>query len=243
MSDNIQLNAEPRADSGKGASRRLRRTNMVPAVVYGGDGDPQSISLDHDKFSHELENEAIYTQLIDLNIGKEKDEVILRDLQRHPYKSRILHADFFSIDKKTPIKIVVPIHVLNAEECVGVKMDGGMMTQQTTEIEIIALPKNLPEYLEIDAENLHLGEILHLSDIKTPEGVEIVALTHVEETEHDDHDLGVLSVVKTREEEEISDEAPEAPEGEEGAEGEVGDAEAGGEAEGGEAEGGGTTED
>ncbi len=212
MSDNIQLNAEPRADSGKGASRRLRRTNMVPAVVYGGDSDPQSISLDHDKFSHELENEAIYTQLIDLNIGKEKDEVILRDLQRHPYKSRIMHADFFRIDKKTPIKIVVPIHVLNADDCVGVKMDGGMMTQLTTEIEIIALPKHLPEYLEIDAENLHLGESLHLSDIEVPEGVEIVALTHVEETEHDDHDLGVLSVVKTRAEEEISDEAPEAPE-------------------------------
>ncbi len=227
MSDNIQLNAEPRADSGKGASRRLRRTDRVPAIVYGGDTDPQSISLDHDKFSHELENEAIYTQLIDLNIGKEKDEVILRDLQRHPYKNRIMHADFFRIDKKTPIKIVVPIHVHNADDCVGVKQDGGMMTQLTTEIEIIALPKNLPEYLEIDAGNLHLGESLHLSDIKVPEGVEIVALTHVEETEHDDHDLGVLSVVKTRAEEEISDEAPAAPEMEgEAAEG--GDAEASG---------------
>ena len=234
MSDNIQLNAEPRADSGKGASRRLRRMNMVPAIVYGGDSDPQSISLNHNEFSHELENEAIYTQLIDLNIGKESDEVILRDLQRHPYKARILHADFFRIDKKTPIKIVVPIHVLNADDCVGVKIDGGMIMQQTTEIEIIALPKNLPEYLEVDAENLNLGETLHLSDIKMPEGVEIIALTHVEETEHDVHDLGVLSVIKTREEEEIADEAPEAPEGEEGDEGEAGDSEAGGEAKGGE---------
>ena len=160
MSDNIQLNAEPRADSGKGASRRLRRINMVPAVVYGGDSDPQSVSLDHDKFNHELENEAIYTQLIDLNIGKDTDEVILRDLQRHPFKNRILHADFFRIDKKKPIKIVVPIHVLNAENCVGVRLDGGMMTQLVTEIEIIALPKNLPEYLEVDAENLHLRESL-----------------------------------------------------------------------------------
>jgi large subunit ribosomal protein L25 len=97
-----------------------------------------------------------------------------------------------------------------------------MMTQLVTEIEIISLPKNLPEYLEIDAENLHLGESLHLSDIPLPQGVEIVALTHVEETEHDDHDLGVLSVVKTRAEEEISDEAPEAPESEEGEEGEEG---------------------
>ncbi len=232
MSDNIQLNAEPRADSGKGASRRLRRTNMVPAVVYGGDGDPQSISLDHDKFSHELENEAIYTQLIDLNVGKHKDEVILRDLQRHPYKNRVLHADFFRVDKKTPIRVVVPIHVLNADECAGVKMDGGMMTQMVSEIEIISLPKDLPEYLEVDAENLHLGESIHLSDIKMPEGVEIVALTHVEETEHDDHDLGVLSVIKTRAEEEISDEAPEAPESEagEGDGGAADESEAGGEA-------------
>ena len=134
-----------------------------------------------------------------------------------------MHADFFRIDKNTPIKIIVPIHVNNAEECVGVKMDGGMITQLVTEIEIIALPKDLPEYLELDAENLNLGETLHLSDIKMPQGVELTAMQNIEETEHDDHDLGVLAVVKTREEV-IVDEAPEAPEGEEGelAEGEEG---------------------
>ncbi len=209
MSDNIQLNAEPRTDSGKGASRRLRRTGMVPAIVYGGGGEPASISLEHNKFSHELENEAIYTQIIDLHIGKDTEEVILRDLQRHPYKKRIMHADFFRIDKKKAIHVIVPIHVLNTDNCIGVKTDGGMMTQLVTEIEVICLPKNLPEYLEIDAEELHLGEILHLTDIKMPEGVEIVALTHGE-----DHDTGVLSVVKTRAEEVISDEAPEVPEGE-----------------------------
>ncbi|MFV2030888.1 MAG: 50S ribosomal protein L25/general stress protein Ctc [Gammaproteobacteria bacterium] len=225
MSDNIQLNAEPRTDSGKGASRRLRRTGMVPAIVYGGDSDPANISLEHNKFSHELDNEAIYTQIIDLHVGQEMEEVILRDLQRHPYKKRIMHADFFRIDKKKPIHVVVPIHVLNAEDCVGVKTDGGMMTQLVTEIEVVCLPKFLPEYLEIDAEELHLGEILHLTDIKMPEGVEIVALTHGE-----DHDTGVLSVVKTRAEEIIEDEAPEAPEegdeeaGEEPAESEGGEA-------------------
>ena len=219
MSDNIQLNAEPRADSGKGASRRLRRMDLVPAIVYGGDGDPQSISLSHNEFSHELENEAIYTQLIDLNIGKDTDEVILRDLQRHPYKKRILHADFFRIDKKKPIHVVVPIHALNTEDCVGVRLDGGMVTQVATEIEVVCLPKNLPEYLEIDVLDLHLGETLHLSEIKMPEGVEIVALTFGE-----DHDTGVISVVKTREEI-IEDEAPEAPEveGEEGEEAGEGD--------------------
>jgi large subunit ribosomal protein L25 len=225
MSDNIQLNAEPRADSGKGASRRLRRTGMVPAIVYGGDSDPTSISLEHNKFSHQLENEAIYTQIIDLNIGKETEEVILRDLQRHPYKNKIIHADFFRIDKKKSIHVVVPIHVLNADDCVGVKTDGGMMTQVVTEIEVVCLPKNLPEYLEIDAQELHLGELLHLSDIKMPEGVEIVALTHGE-----DYDTGVLSVVKTREEEIIVDEAPEFLEEEDEEAGEESEESEGGEA-------------
>ena len=220
MSDNIQLNAEPRVDSGKGASRRLRRTGLVPAVVYGGDGDPQSISLIHNEFSHELESEAIYTQLIDLKIGEQSEEVILRDLQRHPFKKRVLHADFFRIDKKKPINVVVPIHAVNTEECVGVKLDGGMLTQVATEIEVICLPKNLPEYLEVDVIELHLGETIHLSELKVPEGVEIVALTYGE-----DHDSGVISVVKIRAEEIISDEAPEAldEEGEDEAEGDEGD--------------------
>ena len=216
MSDTIHLIAEPRSDSGKGASRRLRHQGLIPAIVYGGDSDPEQISIAHNKFMHELDHETIYTQVVELQVGDKTEEVILRDLQRHPYKNKVLHADFFRIDKNTPIKIVVPIHVLNAEECVGVKIDGGMMTQVVTEIEIIALPKDLPEYLEIDAENLHLGETLHLSDIKMPAGVEITAMLNIEETEHDDHDLGVLSVVKTRAEEVIEDEAPEAPEAEAG---------------------------
>ena len=231
MSDNITLNAVPRSDSGKGASRRLRHQGLVPAIVYGGKFDPVQISIDHNVFIHELDKETIYTQVVDLKMDDKTQEVILRDLQRHPYKNKIMHADFFRIDKNTPIKVVVPIHVTNAEDCVGVKLDGGMMTQVVTEIEIIALPKDLPEHLEIDALNLHLGEILHLTDIQLPEGVEIVALTYledIEDIEHDDHNVGVLSVVKTREEI-IEDEAPEAPEGEEGEEGEVaeGDEDAG----------------
>jgi len=223
MSDTIHLVAEARSDSGKGASRRLRHQGLVPAIVYGGDSDPVQISIAHNKFMHELDHETIYTQVVELQVGDKTEEVILRDLQRHPHKNKVLHADFFRIDKNTPIKIVVPIHVLNAEECVGVKMDGGMLTQVVTEIEIIALPKDLPESLEIDAENLHLGESLHLSNIKMPAGVEITAMLNIEETEHDDHDLGVLSVVKTRAEEVIEDEAPEAPETETGEAAEGGD--------------------
>ena len=231
MSDNISLNVEPRSDSGKGASRRLRNQGLVPAILYGGKFDPVQISIAHNEFIHELEKETIYTQVVDLKMGDKVQEVILRDLQRHPYKNKILHADFFRIDKNTPIKVVVPVHVNNAEECVGVKMDGGMLTQLVTEIEIIALPKDLPEYLELDALELHLGEILHLTDIQMPEGVEIVSLTHheeVEDIEHSDLNVGVLSVVKTRAEEVIDDEAPEAPdsEGDEAADGEAAEGDA-----------------
>ncbi len=230
MSDNITLNAEPRSDSGKGASRRLRHQGLVPAIVYGGKFDPEQISIEHNVFLHELEKETIYTQVVDLKMGGKIQEVILRDLQRHPCKNKIMHADFFRIDKNTPIKVVVPIHVANAEDCVGVKMDGGMMTQLVTEVEIIALPKNLPEQLEIDALNLHLGELLHLTDIELPEGVQIVALTYledVEDIEHDERNVGVLSVFMPREEI-IEDEAPEAPEMEGDEDGEVdeGDADA-----------------
>jgi large subunit ribosomal protein L25 len=208
MSDNIQLNAEPREDSGKGASRRLRHTGMVPAVVYGGDGAAASIMIEHNTFFHALENEAIYTQLIDLNVGKKKEEVVLRDLQRHPYKNKIMHADFFRIDNKVAINVTVPVHTLNADDCVGVKVDGGMLSLMMSEIEVICLPKDIPEYLEIDVAELQLGESIHLSEIKMPKGVEIVALTHDDDG---DHDLGVVSVHKTRAEV-VSDEAPEAPE-------------------------------
>jgi len=229
MSEKITLNAEPRSDSGKGASRRLRHQGLVPAIVYGGKFDPAQISIAHNEFLHELEKEAIYTQVINLKMGDKTQEVILRDLQRHPFKNKVMHADFFRIDKNTPIKVHVPIHVANEEICVGVKKDGGMLTQLVSEVEIIALPKDLPEYLEIDALNLHLGDILHLTDIKLPEGVQIVALTHLddmEDIEHDTHNVGVLSVVKTREEV-IGAEAPEAPETETGAGGEAGEGDTG----------------
>ena len=213
MSETIHLNAELRSDSGKGASRRLRREGKVPAIVYGGERDPAMITIAHNEFIHELDKEAIYSQVIELRVDEKRQDVILRDLQRHPFKNRILHADFYRIDQNKPIRIEVPLHVVNEEKCAGVKTDGGVISHLITEIEIIALPKNLPEYLEIDALELRLGETLHLTDIKLPEGVEIVALSHledVEDIEHDVHNSGVLTVFKPRGEV-IEDEAPEAP--------------------------------
>ncbi len=243
MSDTIHLNAELRSDSGKGASRRLRNQGMVPAIVYGGERDPAMISIAHNEFIHELENEAIYTQVIELRVGDRKQDVILRDLQRHPFKNKIMHADFYRIDENKPINVTVPLHLVNTDNCVGVRSDGGMLTSLLTEIEVIALPKNLPEYIEVDVEALHLGETLHLTDLKLPEGVQIVALTHlegIEDIEHDDHNVGVVSVFKPRKEviEEEAPEAPEAPEAIEMQEAEAGEAPAEDAAGEGESEGG-----
>ena len=205
MSDKIELNAEPRTDMGKGASRRLRKSGLVPAIIYGGDAEPTSISLTHNEFFHQLENEAIYTQVLSLKVGKDNNDVILRDLQRHPYKSLIMHADFQRIDKKKALHVTVPLHFINEDICHGVKQEGGLLNHLATEVEISALPKDLPEYLELDVKDLKLGESLHLSDIVCPDGVEIVALTHGE-----DHDTGIAAVSKTRDtsaDDEAADEA------------------------------------
>lgn len=206
MSDLIELNAEPRSDLGKGASRRLRKTGMVPAIIYGGDSDPASVTLSHNEFIHQLDNEAIYTQVLALKVGKKKEEVILRDLQRHPFKHQVMHADFQRVDQKKALHVTVPLHFINEDICHGVKMEGGLLNHLQTDIEISALPKNLPEYLELDVSELKLGESLHLSNIILPEGVEIIALMHGE-----DHDTGVAAVNKTREVEEVDVVAEEAP--------------------------------
>ncbi|MBC8209518.1 MAG: 50S ribosomal protein L25/general stress protein Ctc [Gammaproteobacteria bacterium] len=193
MSAKIEIHAEPRSDFGKGASRRLRKTEMVPAIVYGGKEEPVSVSLLHNEFIHQLNNEAIYTQVLSLELGKKKVDVILRDLQRHPYKHRILHADFQRVDNEHALHITVPIHFLNEDICHGVKQDGGQINHLISEVEIIAFPKDLPEFLQLDLANLALGEVLYLSDIKCPEGVEILELTHGEE-----HDAGVVTVNVTK---------------------------------------------
>lgn len=208
MSDKIELTAEPRTDLGKGASRRLRKAGLVPAIIYGGDAEPVSINLVHHDFFNQLDNDSIYTQILSMKVGKsKKEEVILRDLQRHPFKQLIMHADFQRIDQKKAIHVTVPIHCINEETCHGVKMEGGLLNHLQSEVEIMCLPKNLPEFLELDVAELKLGESLHLSDIKMPDGVEIVALTHGE-----DYDTGVAAVHKTREVADVDPEAPEATE-------------------------------
>ncbi len=208
MSDKIVLNAEPRSDLGKGASRRLRKAGQVPAIIYGGDAEPLSVTLNHNVFINQLDNDVIYTQILSMKVGKsKKEDVILRDLQRHPFKNLIMHADFQRVNQKEKLHVSVPIHFINEESCVGVKMEGGLLNHLQSEVEISCLPKDMPDFLELDVAELKLGESLHLSDLKIPEGVEVVALTHGE-----DHDTGVAAVHKTRDSSAAEDEG----EGEEG---------------------------
>lgn len=190
MSDQFEVNAEVREDMGKGASRRLRRlADQVPAIIYGGGKDPQPLTLVRKDLEKALENEAFYSQVLTVNVGKSKEKAILKDLQRHPAKNRVLHADFLRIDENVAIKVNVPIHFLNEESCKGVKIGGGMIQHQTTDIEIQCLPSDIPTYIEVDMQDIDVGEIVHLSDITLPEGVTSVALALGE-----DHDLAVASV-------------------------------------------------
>ena len=207
MSNDFKLNVTVRDDMGKGASRRLRRlANEVPAIVYGGKNPPQKIALLHKDLDHALQNEAFYSHIITLSIEGNNEEVILKDLQRHPAKPIILHADFLRVNKTQKFTTKVPIHFINEDICNGVKIGGGNITRSMTELDISCLPSDLPEYIEVDVAEVEIGQILHISDIKLPSGVESVALSYGE-----DRDSPIFTVNKPKEEieEVIVDEAGE----------------------------------
>jgi large subunit ribosomal protein L25 len=217
MSDQFELNAEVREDTGKGASRRLRRlADLVPAIIYGAGKDAQPLTLIRKDLEKALENEAFFSHVLTINVGKSKEKAILKDLQRHPAKNRVMHADFMRIDDNVAIKMHVPIHFLNEESCVGVKMQGGLVQHQATDIEVQCLPGDIPSFLEVDMQEIEIGQIVHLSDVTLPEGVTSVALSLGE-----DHDLAIASVIAPRgvaeEEEELEAAAGEAEDGEESA--------------------------
>jgi large subunit ribosomal protein L25 len=193
MSVDFNIIAESRSDEGKGASRRLRREDKVPGVIYGGGKDAVSISLDHNSMFHHLEHEAFYSHILSISVDGKAEKVVLKDLQRHPYKPTIMHADFMRVNAKEKIRMSVPLHFTGEEIAPGVKIGGGMISHNMTEVEISCLPGALPEYLEVDLSMLELDHSLHLSDVKLPKGVEIVALTHGA-----DHDLPVAAIHKTR---------------------------------------------
>ena len=194
MSDAFELNCSVREEQGKGASRRLRRlNNLIPAILYGGDKDPVSLTISHDDIFHATENEAFFSHIITLNIDSKKEKAVIKALQRHPAKPFIVHADFLRVSDKQAITVRVPIHFINEEKCVGVKMGGGNILRTLNEIEISCLPGDLPEYIEVDMLEVDVGESVHLSDITLPEGVTSVALSHGE-----DSDLSVAIVQKPK---------------------------------------------
>ncbi len=188
MSESFVLEAEPRTDLGKGASRRLRRTGKIPAVLYGGDQDPVALQLDHDKLLHQLDNEAFYSSILTIRLSGKEEQAILKDLQRLPGKPRLLHADFQRVKADEKIRVHVPLHFVNEDTAPGVKA-GGIVTHNLVEVEVSCLPGNLPEFIEVDLGNLDLDQTLHLSEIPLPEGVELVELSHGE-----GHDQAVVTI-------------------------------------------------
>ena len=194
MSEDFVLDAQARDDLGTGASRRLRRLEgLVPGIVYGGSKNPVNISINHKDLIKHLENEAFYSHIISLNIAGKAEDVILKDLQRHPSKPQVLHADFLRVSKSTKLHTNVPLHFINEATSKGVKLQGGKVVHNLVQLEVSCLPANLPEFIEVDLGEMEVGQILHISDLKLPKGVTSVALSHGA-----DHDLAVVTMLKPK---------------------------------------------
>ena len=184
----IELNATVRDDMGKGASRRLRHANKLPAIVYGAGKDPVNLTLEQKDVQYVLPSEAFYSQILSLNVDGKKEDVLLRDLQHHPYKIDILHMDFVRVDAKVAVHVHVPLHFIGEDVAPGAKA-GGLITHELIEVALDVLPRNLPEFIEVDVSALEVGESLHLSDLPLPEGGSLVELARGE-----GHDLPVVSI-------------------------------------------------
>ncbi|MBY6063405.1 50S ribosomal protein L25/general stress protein Ctc [Pseudidiomarina sediminum] len=202
------IQAELRKDTGKGASRRLRHADKVPAILYGANKEPVALTLDHNKVNNMADHEAFYSHILTIVVDGEKHEAILKDVQRHPFKPKLTHLDFQRVEKGQKLHTHVPVHFLNEETAKGVKDEGGVIVHHVNDLEINCLPKDLPEFVEVDVANLTLGQTLHLSDLQLPNGVELVELTKGE-----DHDQAVVSITAPRVEKEETDAevSPEVP--------------------------------
>lgn len=186
---NFKLDASVRTDLGKGASRRLRREDKLPGIIYGGEEAPVSITLDHNKVNNSADFEAFYSHVLELNLDGKVVEVLVKDMQRHPYKPKIMHIDFQRVIAGQDVHTNVPIHFVNEEASAAVKA-GGIAEHHVTEIEVTCQPKNLPEFIEVDMAAVEMGQTLHLSDLTLPAGVSSVELAKNDEA----HDLAVVTV-------------------------------------------------
>jgi large subunit ribosomal protein L25 len=211
MAEQLDLIAEFREDTGKGSSRRLRHAGKVPAIIYGAGREPRALTFDHNALLRATENESFFSSVLNVQVGDNVRAAILKDIQVHPAKRQVMHLDLQRIVEDEKIKMTVPIHYINDEAAPAVKTGGGTVAKLRTEVEVSCFPKYLPEYLQVDVENLELDEMLHLSDIKVPEGVELTDLIA-----DPPRDEGIVSISILRVAEE-----PEETEGEDIAEGDV----------------------
>jgi len=195
MATTHEIKVERRDDDGRGASRRLRKTGKVPAIVYGGELAPVSIQIEHNDVWLASQHEWFYSAILDLSLNGDVQKVLLRDLQRHPFKQQLMHLDFQRVDENKAIRISVPLHFLNQEKSPAGKKAGVLISHALNEVEISCLPKHLPEYIEVDLANLDVGDIVHLSEVQLPEGVEIPELRLGKE-----HDVAVVTAQEMKEE-------------------------------------------
>ncbi|MCE2593569.1 50S ribosomal protein L25/general stress protein Ctc [Motilimonas cestriensis] len=188
----ITLNAEVRADLGKGASRRLRHADKVPAILYGAGQEAVSLTLSHNSVIKVNDVEAFYTSVITLNVDGKEVQAVLKDIQRHPFKPKIQHLDFLRVDATQKLQTVLPLHFINEDTAASVKA-GGVLAKTAHEVEVSCLPGALPEFIEVDVNEIELGQTIHISDLKLPEGVESVELA-----KGADHDQAVATVATAK---------------------------------------------
>ena len=205
MAKTHEIKAQSRKDEGKGASRRLRHASFVPAVVYGAGKDPESIQIEHNTILLAAKHEWFFSSVLDLNVDGKVQKVLVRDWQKHPFKQLMMHMDFLRINENEVVRVNVPLHFLNQETSPAAKTSGVVISHNLTEVEVSCLPKDLPEFIELDLGKLKEGDIIHLSQLTLPADVEIPALALGE-----DHDIAVVTVMFVQEE---VDETPEAAEG------------------------------
>jgi large subunit ribosomal protein L25 len=216
----ITVNALVREDQGKGASRRLRKEEKVPSIIYGGTKKPLMISLNIHEITHLLEDENTFTSVLDLVVGKSKDSVVIKDIQRHPAKNTVFHVDFLRVDAKHALITTTPLHYIGMEENEALKL-GNMLNQFVVSIEISCLPQDLPHGINVDVTNLELGEHLTLTDLILPEGVIITSLQHEDVEAHDQTICSVSEpkIIEEEEEEESLESGDSEADGEDQSEG------------------------
>ncbi|MCW9013533.1 MAG: 50S ribosomal protein L25/general stress protein Ctc [Gammaproteobacteria bacterium] len=186
----IEINAESRTDQGKGASRRLRHAEKLPAILYGAGKDPVTLTLEQKDLRPYIDDEQFYTSILDLKVdGAKAEKVIVRDMQHHPYKVDLMHIDFQRISAKEKMHIHVPLHFIGEDIAPGVKTQGGLVSHMAVEVEVECLPKDIPDFIEVDMSAMNTGDILHMSDLVMPKGVELMALKQGE-----GHDTAIASI-------------------------------------------------